>query len=105
MRPRDGVSVNEGEELLEDGEEGPVGQDADALLHLEAAVGDGPSVDDAEEAEPHALSLRQQLAGKRLVELDGCSINLQTEHQQHIFMNSSTVSEKLIKHDAGSLFD
>ena len=79
VRPGDGVSVDEGEELLEDGEERPVGQDADALLHLQAAVGDGPPVDHAEQAEPDALPLRQQLPGERLVELDGGAINLQGE--------------------------
>lgn len=76
VRPGDGVSVDEGEELLEDGEEGPVGEDADALLHLQAAAGDGPPVHDAEQPEPDALPLRQQLPGERLVELDRCSVNL-----------------------------
>lgn len=79
MGSGDGVSVDEGEELLEDGEEGPVGEDTDALLHLQAAVGDRPPVDHAEQPEPHALPLRQQLPGERLVELDGCSVNLQGE--------------------------
>lgn len=79
MGSGDRVSVDEGEELLEDGEEGPVGEDADALLHLQAAVGDRPPVDYAEQPEPHALPLRQQLPGERLVELDGCSVNLQGE--------------------------
>lgn len=79
MRSGDGVSVDEGEELLEDGEEGPVGEDADALLHLQAAVCDRPPVDHAEQPEPHALPLRQQLPGERLVELDGCSVNLRRE--------------------------
>lgn len=81
MGPGDGVSVDEGEELLEDGEERPVGEDADALLHLQAAAGDGPAVDHAEQTEPHALPLRQQLSGERLVELDGCSVNLQGQQR------------------------
>lgn len=79
MGSGDGVSVDEGEELLEDGEEGPVGEDTDALLHLQAAVGDRPPVDHAQQPEPHALPLRQQLPGERLVELDGRSVNLQGE--------------------------
>lgn len=77
MGSGDGVSVDKGEELLEDGEERPVGQDADALLHLKAAVGDRPPVDHAQQTEPHALPLRQQVPGERLVELDGCAVNLQ----------------------------
>ncbi len=64
MRSGDGVSVDEGEELLEDSEEGPVGEDTDALLHLQAAVGDGSPVDHAEQPEPHALPLGQQLPGE-----------------------------------------
>lgn len=77
LSSRNGVSVDEGEELLEDAEEGPVRQDADALLHLQAAVGDGPAVHHAEEPQPHALPLRQQLLLQRLVELDGGAVNLQ----------------------------
>ena len=80
MGPGDGVSVDEGEKLLEDGEEGPVGEDADALLHLQGAVGDGPAVDHTEQAQPHALSLRQQLPGEGLIELDGCSVDLGGAH-------------------------
>lgn len=77
MGPGDGVSVDEGEELLEDGEEGPVREDADARLHLQAAVGDGPPVDDAQQTEADALPLRQQLSAERLVKLDGGAVNLQ----------------------------
>lgn len=77
LSSRDGVSVDKGEELLEDAEEGPVRQDADALLHLQAAVGDRPPVHHAEKPQPHALPLRQQLLLERLVELDGGTINLQ----------------------------
>lgn len=84
MRSGDGVSVDEGEELLEDVEEGPVREDADALLHLQAAVGDRPPVDHAEQPEPHALPLRQQLPGERLVELDGGSVNLQGEQEANL---------------------
>lgn len=77
VRPGDGVSVDESEELLEDGEEGPVGQDADALLGVETAAGDGPAVHHAEQAEPDVLPLGQKIPGKRLVELDGSAVDLQ----------------------------
>lgn len=79
MRTGDGVSVDEGEELLEDGEEGPVGQHADALLHLQAAAADWPPVDHAEQPQGDALPLRQQLRGEGLVELDGGAIHLMKE--------------------------
>lgn len=79
LSSRDGVSVDEGEELLEDAEEGPVGQDADALLHLQAAAGDGPPVHHAEQTQPHALLLRQQLLLEGLVELDGGAVDLRTD--------------------------
>lgn len=81
MGSGDGVSVDEGEELLENVEEGPLRQDTDALLDLQAAVGDGSAVDHAEQAEPDALPLRQQLSREGLVELDGCSVHLRgTSH-------------------------
>lgn len=79
VRSRDGVSVDEGQKLLEDGEEGPVGEDADALLPVDAAAANGPPVHHAEQAQPDALPLRQQLPGERLVELEGGAINLQRE--------------------------
>lgn len=79
MRPGDGVSVDEGEELLEDGEERPVGEDTDALLGVETAAVDGPPVHHAEQTEPDVLPLRQKLLGERLVELDGSAVNLQEQ--------------------------
>ncbi len=96
MRSGDGVSVDEGEELLEDSEEGPVGEDTDALLHLQAAVGDGSPVDHAEQPEPHALPLGQQLPGEWLVELDGCSVNLEESHHRQAeldYMENHDISE------------
>lgn len=81
MRSRDGVSVDEGEELLEDGEEGPVGEDADALLYVEAAAADWPAVHHAEQTEPDALPLRQQLSGEGLVELERGTVDLQKREQ------------------------
>lgn len=77
VRSRDGVSVDEGQELLEEGEEGPVGQDADALLDVEAAAADGTPVHHAEQTQLDALPLRQEVPAERLVELDGGAVNLQ----------------------------
>lgn len=57
MWPGDRISVDKGEELLEDGEEGPVGQHADALLHLQAAAADWPPVNHAEQSQSDALPL------------------------------------------------
>lgn len=84
VRPRDRVSVYEGEELLEDAEEGPVRQNADALLDLHAAVGDGPAVHDAQQTQTHTLPLGQRLAWVRLVELDRCTVHLNTQSCDHI---------------------
>lgn len=76
MRTRDGVTVDKGEKLLEDGEEGPVGEHAHALLDLHRPAGDGPPVHHAYQAETHPLPLRQSLPGVRLVELDGRAVHL-----------------------------
>lgn len=84
MRTRDGVSVHEGEKLLEDGEERPVREDADALLHLQAAVGDRAPVDHAQQPQANALTLREQLAVEGLVELDGGAVNLQGENEREV---------------------
>lgn len=72
----DGVAVDKGEELLEDGEEGPVGEHADALLHLKRAVGDGSPVHHAHQAQAHALPLGEALTRECLVELDGGPVHL-----------------------------
>ena len=57
MGAGDGVAVDEGQKLLEDAEEGPVGEHAHALLHLQHAVGDGTPVHHAQQAQAHALPL------------------------------------------------
>lgn len=74
--PRDGVAVDKHEELAEDIEERPVGQDTDALAGLQRAASHGPSVHHAQQPQAQALLLRQPLPGKRLVELDGRPIHL-----------------------------
>ena len=87
VRTGDGVAVDEGEKLLEDGEEGPVGEHADALLHLHRAAGDGPPVHHAHQAQAHALPLRQRLPRVRLVELDGGAVHLGERQGQLMEMN------------------
>lgn len=72
----DGVTVDKGEKLLEDGEEGPVREHAHTLLDLHRPAGDGPPVHYAYQAKTHPLSLRQSLPWVRLVELDGRAVHL-----------------------------
>lgn len=76
MRSGDGVSVEEGQKASEGLEEGPVGEETDALVAVDAP---GPVGSEAQagQAELRALALRQALLGVRLVELDGCSVHLQ----------------------------
>lgn len=81
MGSGDGVSVDEGEELLEDGEKGPVGENTHALLHLQGAVGDRPPVHHAHQAQTDALPLREALPWERLIELDGSTVNLGREEE------------------------
>lgn len=76
MRSRDGVAIDEGEKLLEDGEERPVGEHTHALLHLHHAVSDGSVVHNTDQPEPQPLSFRESLPWVRLVELDSSSIHL-----------------------------
>lgn len=88
VRSRDGVSVDEGQELLEDGEEGPVGQDADALLDVDTSAADGTPVHHAEQTQLEALPLRQQVPAERLVELDGGAVNLRDTSQDLHFLQT-----------------
>lgn len=76
MRPGDGVSVEERQKASEGLEEGPVGEEADALVAVNTP---GPVGSEAHagEAELRALAVGQALLWVRLVELDGCSVHLQ----------------------------
>lgn len=76
MWARDGISIEEGEKASERLEEGPVGEKTDALVAVNAA---GPvrSQINAGNAELGTLALREFLLRIRLIELDGCSVNLQ----------------------------
>lgn len=78
MRSGDGVSVEERQKAPEGLEEGPVGEETDALVAVNAP---GPVGSEAQagQAELRALALGQLLLGVRLVELDGCSVHLQPE--------------------------
>lgn len=76
MRSRDGVAIDEGEKLLEDGEERPVGEHTHALLHLHCTVSDGSAVHDTDQPQPHSLPFGHSLPWVRLVELDSSSIHL-----------------------------
>lgn len=81
MRPGDAVTVEEGKELAEDVEEGPAGQDADALAGLHRLAGDGAPVDHSDQVQPHALAFRQALPRKGFIELDGSAIHLEARRQ------------------------
>lgn len=76
MRSGDGVSVQEGQKAPEGLEERPVGQQADALVAVDAP-GAVRSEVGAGQAELRALALGQVLLRVRLVELDGGSIHLE----------------------------
>lgn len=76
MGARDGVTIDERQELLEHIKERPAGQDADALLGLDGLAPHRPLVHHTEEAEPLALLLTQVLPGVLLIELDGSTVSL-----------------------------
>lgn len=80
MRSRDGVSVEESEKALERLEEGPVGEQTDALVAVNAS---GPVRSEvrARQTELRALTLRQVLLRARLIELNGCTVHLHTTIQ------------------------
>lgn len=78
----DGVSVKESEKAPEGLEEGPVGEQTDALVAVNAPGGIGSEIR-AGQAELRALTLRQEIFGVRLIELDGCSVHLHTKGSQH----------------------
>lgn len=105
VRTRDGVAVQECEELAESVEEGPVGQQADALVGVDRALGcvavcrrhggggggrggGGLVWIRVREAQLEALLVSQTLLRVRLIELDGSTIHL--KHRTH--------SGKCIKH-------
>lgn len=75
MWSRDGVSVEECQKAPERLEEGPVGEQADALIAVNTP---GPirSQTGAGQAQLRALTLRQFLLGVRFVELNGCTVYL-----------------------------
>lgn len=76
MRSRDGVTIDEGKKLLEDGEKWPVREHTHALFHLHCAVGDRSAVHNTDQPKPHPLPFRQSLPWVRLVELDRSSVHL-----------------------------
>lgn len=82
---RDGVAVQECEELAEGVEEGPMGEQADALVGVHGARGGGGVGGvggagwlwvGAQQTQLGALLLAQTLLGEGLVELDGRSVDL-----------------------------
>ena len=74
MRPGDGVSIEECEETPEGLEKGPVGEEADALVAMDAA---GPVVEVGRlQPQLGTLAVCQTLPGVGLVELDSCPVHL-----------------------------
>lgn len=93
MRSRDGVTIDESQKLLEDGEERPMREYTHALLHLHCTVGDWPAVDNTDQPESYPLPFRQSLPWVCLIELDSSSIHLRERAE----CNLRQVREKEIK--------
>lgn len=111
MRSGDGVAVEERQKASEGLEEGPVGEETDALVAVNAAGSVGSEAQ-AGQAELRALALRQPLLGVRLIELDGCSVHLQpgrvaisTETFTHNWrtVTERDVSQQLIQQSANAI--
>lgn len=76
MRPGHRQFVEEHEELAEGLKEGPAGQQADALVGVDLAVGDHLLLHRGQHAQLDLLLLVEQLHWVRLVELDGRPVHL-----------------------------
>lgn len=77
VRPRDGELVEEEQKLPEGLEEGPAGEQADALVGVDGPVGDELLLHGCQQAQLLLLPLAQLRQRVRLVELDGGAVYLQ----------------------------
>ena len=77
VRAGDGELVEEEQKLPEGLEEGPAGEQADALVGVDGPVGDELLLHGRQEAQLLLLPLAQLVHGVRLVELDRRAIHLQ----------------------------
>lgn len=82
VRPGDRQFVEEHQELAEGLKEGPAGQQADALVGVDLAVGNHLLLHRGKHAQLDFLLLVELIYGVRLVELDGRPIHL--PHKAHI---------------------
>lgn len=98
MRSRDGVAIDEGEKLLEDSEEWPVGEHTHTLLHLHRAVSDGSAVHNADQPEPHSLPFRQSLPWVCFIELDSSSIHLKVREKRQYIRAAEKRSDQITPH-------
>lgn len=73
---RDGQLVEEHEELAERLEEGPAGEQANALVGVDRPVGDHLLLHGGEQAQLHLLLLTEEIYGVGLIELDGSTVYL-----------------------------
>lgn len=76
MGTRDGQLVEEHEELAERLEEGPAGEQADALVGVDRPVGDHLLLHCGEQAQLHLLLLTEEIYGVGFIELDGRAVHL-----------------------------
>lgn len=76
MRPRDGELVEEEQKLPEGLEEGPAGQQTDALVGVDGPVGDEFLLHDRHQAQLLLLPVAQLIQRVRLVELDCSAVHL-----------------------------
>lgn len=91
MRTRDGVSVEEGEEVTESIEEGPVRKKADAFVGVDSHRSIRPEPF-TQKAQLRSLLVSQMLLWVGLIKLDGSSINLSA---QNILMNPQREIKKV----------
>lgn len=98
MWSRDGVSIEECKEAPEGLEEGPVGEETDALVAVNTP-GPARSQIRAEQAELRQLALGQVLRRVRLIELDRCSVHLQIKISRRItaLLHKATKAQRLNK--------
>lgn len=107
MRAGDGVSIQECEELPEGIEEGPVGQQADALVGVDGAARTGRvrvgKLFCTQKAQPAELLVCQAFRRIGLIELDGSAVNLKQETRSPTFTQASRCSPQRHEELAGLL--
>lgn len=100
VRPRDGVAVEEGEELAEGVKKRPVWEQTDGLVGVDGALGgaaaaaaaDGMVRGGAVQAQAGSLLISQTLLREGLVELDGGAVDLKHKWSHDLSEGCTTPS-------------